>query len=70
MAKRAKYAPIIEPVSQETQRGCATCAKNTLADNACKVLTERIGLTRDCWAWTDDLEWEAVVKQAVQDYGK
>ena len=69
MARKAKHAPVVEPESQETQKRCPTCAKNSLNDRFCHVLKDRIGMAQDCFAWTDDPFWEAAVKQAVRDYG-
>lgn len=47
---------------------CKTCTKKFLSGGACKVLTEMIGKKQECWAWSDDPDWEKKVKKAVQEY--
>jgi hypothetical protein len=32
------------------------------------VLIEPVGLARDCWAWSDDPDWERVADAATQAY--
>ena len=68
MARKAKFAPVHTPDGPEVQKRCQTCAKNSINDNYCQVLKERIGMTKDCWAWSDDPEWEAKVERAVNRY--
>ena len=46
---------------------CNTCKKK-MSMNQCKVLTDMIGEKRDCWAWTDDPDWENKVRQATKNY--
>ncbi len=36
--------------------------------NKCKVLTDMIGKKQECWAWSDDPEWENKARQATKDY--
>lgn len=31
-------------------------------------MTEMIGKKQECWAWSDDPDWEKKVKKAVQEY--
>jgi hypothetical protein len=50
--------------SNETLR---TCTKRT-NDKRCHVLTEMVGKTGECWAWSDDPEWEKKAKAAVEAY--
>ena len=45
---------------------CETCKK--LKGKKCVVLTEKIGEKQDCWAWTDDPEWQEKARKAVEDY--
>lgn len=47
--------------------GCSTCAKFKEATNQCIVLREPI---ENCWAWTDDPDWEKKVKKQVEEYRK
>lgn len=47
---------------------CTTCQKKNTAGTQCKVLTEMIGKTQQCWAWTDDSEWENKCKIATKNY--
>lgn len=47
---------------------CDTCQKKNKMGTACLVLNEMIGKTRPCWVWTDELNWEWKVRQAVKDY--
>lgn len=47
---------------------CNTCAKREQGSKECKVLKEAIGLYQDCWAWTDDPDWESKVNAAVYKY--
>lgn len=47
---------------------CDTCQKISKSGKACRVLKETIGKTEECWAWTDDPEWEEKVKKQVKDY--
>jgi len=47
-------------------RTCENCAKYNKAMKQCKVLKKRI--IQDCWAWTDDLDWERKVKEAIKQY--
>lgn len=49
-------------------RRCETCQKKTVSGHKCKVLKEMIGKDNDCWAWTDDPEWEEKVKDKVKYY--
>lgn len=49
-------------------RTCKTCTKKFLSGRNCKVLTEMIGKKKECWAWSDDPDWEKKVKKAVQEY--
>ncbi|RQD77353.1 MAG: hypothetical protein D5R97_02560 [Candidatus Syntrophonatronum acetioxidans] len=68
MAKKGRFSPVHQPDNLHTQKRCETCAKNTPADNACQVLTKRIGLEQDCWAWSDNPDWEKKVNEAVKAY--
>ena len=68
MAKKAKHAPVHTPDGPEVGKRCSTCAKNSLMDSSCQVLKERIGLKQECWAWTDDEDWERQVEEAVRRY--
>jgi len=52
---------------KEKPKQCHTCEKHT-KNNKCSVLTERIGLTKNCWAWTDDPSWFVKVKSEVEMY--
>jgi len=51
---------------------CNTCEKTVVNKNGkyekCKVLSEMIGLKKDCFAWTNDPRWEEKVNQAVKEY--
>jgi hypothetical protein len=47
---------------------CETCQKKSPYGRACKVLTEMIGKKEECWAWSDDPDWEKKVKKSVQEY--
>lgn len=44
---------------------CDTCAKRT-PTGRCKVLLKPIA--GDCWAWTDDPNWEEKVKKDTDNY--
>lgn len=47
-------------------KSCEFCKKRQ--GRRCQVLTEMIGWDRECWAWSDDPQWEAKVKAAVKEY--
>lgn len=48
-------------------KGCATCKK--IGQNGkCLVLTRKIGLKRDCWAWSDAPDWREKIRKAAIDY--
>jgi hypothetical protein len=49
-------------------KNCDTCTKKTPAGKRCRVLKEMIGKNEECWAWSDDPDWEKKVKKAVQEY--
>lgn len=49
-------------------RTCKTCTKKFLSGRGCKVLTVMIGKKQECWAWSDDPNWEKKVKKEVQEY--
>ena len=51
-------------------KGCDTCRKfrRKHGEAKCAVLTENIGLTGECWAWTNDLKWAAKAQQATEAY--
>ena len=49
-------------------RTCETCTKKFFNGRGCKVLTVMIGKKQECWAWSDDPDWEKEVKKAVQEY--
>ena len=44
---------------------CETCTRSSAYSKKCKVFKEP---PKDCWAWTDDPNWERKVKKAVQEY--
>jgi hypothetical protein len=50
------------------RRQCDVCAKRESGKKKCLVLKENIGLYQDCWAWTDDPDWESKVNAAVHKY--
>ena len=47
---------------------CKTCEKRGSYVEGCKVLTERIGEHKDCFAYSDDPEWETKAKRALRAY--
>ena len=49
-------------------RTCETCTKKFFSGRDCKVLTVMIGKKQECWAWSDDPDWEKKVKKAVKEY--
>lgn len=51
---------------------CDTCRKfrRKHGKAKCAVLTENIGLARDCWAWTDDKGWAEKAQAAGEVYQK
>ncbi len=52
-------------------RRCSTCAKRFKRggkNRGCRVLAEQIGLTRDCFAWTDDEKWQEKIQRALIAY--
>ena len=65
---KVKYAPVPTPDDPEVEKRCSSCAKNTLEDSGCQVLTERIGMNRDCSFWTDDPDWKEEAEKAVKRY--
>ena len=46
---------------------CKTCQRFNKKIGECMAMIE---LINDCWAWTDDKNWEKKVKQAVDGYKK
>lgn len=44
---------------------CKTCQRFDRGGGGCLVMKE---LIEDCWAWTDDKNWQRKVKKAVNDY--
>lgn len=50
------------------QRRCDTCEKK-VNEHRCAVLTVMLGRVRDCFAWSDDPDWEVKVRTAVELYG-
>lgn len=51
------------------ERRCDTCAKrHPVNKKKCMVLKAQIGLTKDCWAWTDDPLWLKKVNAATKKY--
>ena len=44
---------------------CETCTRSSAYSKRCKVFKEP---PQDCWAWTDDPDWERKVKKAIQEY--
>ena len=72
MRMREKKIRSLEKQKDTDERGvrrCGTCQKRSLSGR-CRVLIENIGRDQDCWAWTDDPDWEQKVRQAVKKYGK
>ncbi len=53
-------------------RRCDTCRKLEKIGKTkrCRVLTELVGLDRDCFAWTDNPDWEAEVEEATRRYAE
>ena len=49
-------------------RRCQTCRKKDGSGTICKALIKMIGKKRDCWAWTDDPDWEKKVQAAYNEY--
>jgi len=50
------------------ERRCNTCVKLWRGGQACRVLTELIGLNEDCWAWSDDPNWWNEYRKVVRRY--
>lgn len=48
------------------KRTCETCEKVNAYTGDCKVLKENI--KGECWAWTDIVNWEMYVLEAVERY--
>lgn len=50
---------------------CNNCAKFT-KNRGCKVLERKendpLGRKEDCWAWSDDQQWEAKAEAALKHY--
>ncbi len=44
---------------------CETCTRSSIYSKSCKVFKKP---PKNCWAWTDDPNWEQKVKKAVQEY--
>jgi hypothetical protein len=53
---------------KKKEKRCDVCAKRKPGKKECLVLEENIGLYQDCWAWTDDPDWESKVNAAVHKY--
>jgi len=51
-------------------RRCDTCQKKSKYGRECKVLKKMIGKDGDCWAWTDDPDWERKFQEASKAYQK
>jgi len=49
---------------------CDSCSKCDEKQRMCYVLTEMIGLRRECWAWDDDPAWERKAEAATSAYAK
>lgn len=49
--------------------GCDTCAK-LVHPRECAVLKDVIGAGGDCWAWSDDPDWERKADAATAQYAK
>lgn len=49
------------------ERRCETCTK-LRKNNQCAVLNTRIGKDRDCFAWSNDPDWEKKVAAQVAYY--
>lgn len=49
-------------------RACETCARWRGKTSKCAVLKEPVGLESECWAWTDDPDWEEKAERATRDY--
>lgn len=47
-------------------RRCENCEKRR--GGHCTVLSEMIGRHGDCWAFSDDVDWEIKVAAAVAEY--
>jgi hypothetical protein len=59
----------LPPAAGPIVRRCGTCAKRSRrGSHTCRVLTESIGLGKDCWAWSDDPEWKRVADEATRAY--
>lgn len=49
--------------------GCDTCAK-FVGPRECAVLKDLIGAGGDCWAWSDDPDWERKANAATSAYAR
>jgi hypothetical protein len=57
------------------EKRCRTCHKRKVDKYGqrpveCQVLSEMIGLHRDCFAWSNDPLWEQKVAEAVRRYAE
>jgi len=48
-------------------KDCKTCQRFNKKVGECMVMIE---LIKDCWAWTNDKNWQLKVRQAVGEYRK
>lgn len=46
---------------------CATCEKR-VGRWECAVLTQAVGIRRDCWAWSDDPAWDQHAQDDTRAY--
>lgn len=46
---------------------CDTC-KKIKDENKCQVLSVMVGKKENCWAWSDDKQWEKKARQASIRY--
>lgn len=56
------YMPFLYPA-----KTCDLCEKVT-SDTECAVLEEMLGKDKDCFAWSDDPEWEKKANDAREIY--
>lgn len=50
------------------KRTCETCEKLNRFNGECRVLKKRTD--GECWAWTDDEEWQMKAIKATVEYKK
>jgi len=49
---------------------CDTCQRKSKAGTKCTVLTEMIGKTQPCWAWTDNPDWRIKCEKDIMEYSE